>query len=207
MSGSRKPRSGSGDRRTGPTTSPQERLRRPRPTPRWLVEKQDLDEVARRRCLLVLSVLSGERPVTDVIEEAQISRGTYYQLEERALNAMLLALVPGTMSPGAPGADLAARRIEELEARVTQLEQEKRRAERLLLLTRKVMKPGPVKAVQGRPAKSRTRPRSTSSGSESSTSSSGTAAVAVAASAATTTAARSALAPSSTPTPGGGAGR
>lgn len=195
MGSSRKLRSGSVDRRTESMPSRRER-RRPRPTPRWLVEKQDLDEVARRRCLLVLSVLSGERPVTDVIEEAQISRGTYYQLEERALNAMLLALLPGTTAPGAPGADLAARRIEELEAKVTQLEQEKRRAERLLLLTRKVMKPGTVKAAQGRKAKSGTRPRSMASGKRPSRSSSGTAVPAV-----------STSVPSSTPTPDGEVGR
>ena len=34
---------------------------------------------------MILEVLSGEKPVTDAIEQAKISRGHYYQLEERAL--------------------------------------------------------------------------------------------------------------------------
>ena len=34
---------------------------RPRPTPRWLSKATDLDEIGRRRCLMVLSVLAGEQ--------------------------------------------------------------------------------------------------------------------------------------------------
>jgi hypothetical protein len=167
--------------------------RRARPTPSWLNERQDLDEMARRRCLMVLSVLSGERPVTDAIEEAQISRGTYYQLEERALKAMLSALMPG--GEHAPSESPAAR-IAELEARVATLEREKRRSERLLLLTRKLVKPGTMKSAPGRPRKRRltspsstTRGRKPSLGSRSKTPT------------ATTTASSSAN--PSTPTPGG----
>lgn len=127
--------------------------RRARTTPEWLHEREDLDEMARRRCLMVLSVLSGERPVTDVIAEAQISRGTYYNLEERALKAMLVALVPGATE--APS-ESPAMRIAELEKKVAQLEQQKRRGERLLLLTRKTLKRGPMKLEgHGRPSKQR----------------------------------------------------
>src|SRR6266700_3890807 len=72
------------------------RKRRPRPIPSRLLEPSDLDEMARRRCLMILSVLSGEVSVSDAIEQTQISRGFYYDLEERALSAMLLALTPGT---------------------------------------------------------------------------------------------------------------
>src|SRR5260370_1642379 len=71
------------------------RRHRARPTPRWLLRQTDLDEIAKRRCLLVLSVLSGARPVTDIIEEALISRPMYYQLEEKAIRATLAALTPG----------------------------------------------------------------------------------------------------------------
>ena len=132
-----------------PTTT----RRRARTTPEWLHERADLDEMARRRCLMVLSVLSGEKPVTDVIAEAQISRGTYYNLEERALKAMLVALVPGATE--APSESPAAR-IAELEKKVSQLEQQKRRGERLLLLTRKTLKRGPMKLEgHGRPSKQR----------------------------------------------------
>ena len=133
------------------------RTLRTRPTPSWLLEQQDLDEMARRRCVLILSVLSGERPVTEAIEEAQINRQTYYQLEEKALRAMLRALTPGageapTQSTEGP----ALRRIAELEAKVSRLEQDKRRSERLLLLTRKLVKPGRMTlGARGRPSKAR----------------------------------------------------
>jgi hypothetical protein len=136
------------------------RKHRARPTPRWLMQRQDLDAMAKRRCLLVLNVLSGERAVTDVIEEAQVSRQMYYQLEERALRAMLAALTPGASEPGASE---PARRIAELEQKVAQLEQDKRRGERLLLLTRKVMK-GPLKTPAGRPPKHPPSASSTSVG-------------------------------------------
>ena len=77
---------------------------RRRPTPRWLREQQDLDEMGRRRCLMILSVLSGEKAVSDAIAEAQISRQMYYQLEEKALAAMLRAVSPGATSEDAPPA-------------------------------------------------------------------------------------------------------
>jgi hypothetical protein len=142
------------------------RRHRPRPTPAWLLEQQDLDEIARRRCLMVMSVLSGETPVTDAITSANISRQLYYQLEERALKAMLRALTPGTETAPITGPDPASlRRIAELEAKVHQLEQDKRRTDRLLYLTRKVVKTGPMTTGgRGRPPK--TRLVSTESGSK-----------------------------------------
>jgi hypothetical protein len=158
------------------------RRHRSRPVPKWIREKQELDEMARRRCLLVLSVLSGEKPVTDAIAEAGLSRNTYYQLEEKALEAMLAALGPSP-GPGRPpdrSAEIAA-----LEQKVTRLEQEKRRAERLLMLTRKVVRTGRL-TVAGLG-----RPRSTTSGSKPSS----------------TSGRSSAEASPSTPTPAGGDGR
>jgi hypothetical protein len=134
-----------------PASTPSERTdsrrqRRPRPTPAWLLEQRDLDDVARRRCLLMLSVLSGETPVTDAIEGTDLSRQAYYYLEERALKAMLRALTPGSESAVPTGSDLSAlKRVAELEAKVKQLEQDKRRLDRLLLLTRKAVRPGPLK--------------------------------------------------------------
>lgn len=114
------------------------RKHRRRPVPKWLKAK-DLDQIARSRCLMVLSVLSGETPVTDAIRAAKISRGTYYQMETRALEAMLVALNPLAQGSQAGAADLsaAAVRIGELEAQVKALEQDKRRGQRLLLLQRK----------------------------------------------------------------------
>jgi hypothetical protein len=150
---------------------------RPRPTPSFLLEQQDLDDIARRRCLMILNVLSGQTPVTDAITGTDISRQNYYQLEERALRAMLRALTPGQELAPITGPDpQQARRIAELEGKLRELEQDKRRHERLLFLTRKVVAPGPLKlGHRGRPKKA---PSSTESGPKplrSSRSSSGTA--------------------------------
>jgi hypothetical protein len=89
-----------------------------------------------------------------------LSRQRYYDLETRALSAMLKALAPGGSSESA--ATSPERRILELEQRVKQLETEKRRAERLLLLTRKVMRTGRAKPTR---PKSKSR-RSTTHGSK-----------------------------------------
>ena len=154
-------------RRTETSSTPRKRRPRKRPTPKWLVQQQDLDEVARRRCLMILSVLSGERAVTEVIMEAGISRQNYYELETRALHAMLKALVPGTSAEGA--ATTAEKRVVELEQRLKKLQTEKRRAERLLLLTRKVMRTRRRTTKTTRRSSTRTRPRSTTRGSKLST--------------------------------------
>src|SRR5262245_42908460 len=117
------------------------RSRRGRPTPKWLLSSEQIDRVAKARCLMLLSVLSGEKPVTDAITEAGISRGTYYQLETRGLNGMLKAL--GPLGGESPGEDAKAlRRIAELESKVRRLEAAKRRSQRLLLMTRRVVKGG-----------------------------------------------------------------
>jgi hypothetical protein len=149
----RKRRSGSRERAAPPTKGL--RALRPRGTPRWLLKQADLDAIAKQRVLLVLSVLSGEKPVTTAVVESGISRGFYYQLETKALNAMLLALVPGADGEVGPDATGTSRRIADLEQQVTRLAQEKRRAERLLLLTRKTIRPAPVKTAAGRPPKLR----------------------------------------------------
>jgi hypothetical protein len=146
------------------------RAPRARPVPRWLKGQRDLDEVAQRRCLMVLSVLSGEKPVTTVVEELGISRGLYYQLETKALLAMLRALQPGAEGATTPEGASAGARIAELEAKVTRLEQDKRRTERLLYLARKVLPAGPV-TLPGRGRPRGRRPSSTSAGPARSTSS------------------------------------
>lgn len=153
-------------RRTPASTKaapPKSRKHRARPTPRWLLKQADLDEIARRRCLMVLSVLSGDRAVTEAIAEVQISRQMYYQLEERALRAMLAALTPGASDDATSRGEGSTRRIAQLEEKVEQLEREKRRGERLVLLTRKLMR-GPMKTGAGRPPKDRASPSSTSAG-------------------------------------------
>lgn len=146
------------------------RARRARPTPTFLLEQQDQDAIAKRRVLMILRVLSGETPVTDAIEGTDITRQTYYQLEEKALRAMMRALTPGAETSVPTGPDPSmTRKIVELETRVKQLEQEKRRAERMLYLTRKVLPSGTMKSGQrGRSSKSDKRARGGSNGSTSS---------------------------------------
>lgn len=118
------------------------RKHRSRPTPKWL-QSSELETTARSRCLLVLSVLSGEKPVTEAIVEAKISRNTYYTLETRALQAMLKALRPRARRRLSQSTELSAAtsRIRQLLTRVDRLEQEKRRLQRLLLLAQKSIHP------------------------------------------------------------------
>lgn len=142
--------------RTRPASKPIRRKPRLRGTPKWLLARQDLDDLARRRCLLILSVLSGERAVTDAIAEAGMSRQSYYNLEEQALRAMLAALTPFGQD-AASTAESPAKRVAELQQKVQKLEREKRRGERLLFLARKVVKCGPMTTGGGWP---RGRPRS-----------------------------------------------
>lgn len=142
-------------RRAGPVEG-RHRKPRPRPLPKWLKESQELDGVARSRCLLILSVLSGEKPVTEAIAESGITRQTYYNLETKALNAMLTALHPMAVTTESGSTQLSAAQIGALEEKVQKLEQDKRRTERLLLLTRKSIK-APLTSARrrGRPPKDR----------------------------------------------------
>lgn len=140
-------------RTSRPDSPPQRRQQRSRPTPKWLVRKPDLDVVARNRVMMVLAVLSGEKPVTTAVEEAGISRCFYHQLETKALNAMLLALAPGGDGDPSPDATGLTQRIRDLEEQLAKTEQEKRRSERLLFVTRKLVGPTTIKTNRGRPPK------------------------------------------------------
>jgi hypothetical protein len=155
MSKVRAPRAGAaGERR---------RKGRCRPTPKWLMRRSDVDQVARSRCLLLLSVLSGEVPVTQAIGSAKISRATYYQWETRALRAMLAALNPlsGSAADGSADLSAATARIGQLQSALKRLEQDKRRSQRLLLLTRKLMRGGTLKSAhRGRWPKAKRSPAS-----------------------------------------------
>ena len=132
------------------------RKHRARPLPKWVKSSSQLDAMARSRCLMVLSVLSGEKPVTDAIAQARISRGTYYQMETRALNAMLAALNPLASAHRHAPPDLSATRIQALLERIRILEQDKRRAQRLLLMSRKATQL-PSRVVAERRARSKVR--------------------------------------------------
>jgi hypothetical protein len=115
-----------------------------------------MNALAHSRCMMVLSVISGETPVTEAIAQAKISRGTYYQLETRALNAMLAALNPLSSAQRRAPPDLSAHRIEALMERIRVLEQDKRRTRRLLLLARKAREP---RSLQERLARRKLRAR------------------------------------------------
>jgi hypothetical protein len=122
-----------------------DRRRKPRrhTLPRWLKNGAELDAIAKSRCLI---------PVTTAIAQAKISRATYYKLETRALNAMLAAMNPlaGQAADGRADLSAASQRIAELEGKVQTLERDKRRAERLWLLTRRTLKAPIVSGRRGR---------------------------------------------------------
>ena len=142
-------------------TNSRRRAPRKRGVPRWLTGRKDLDQVAQRRTLLILSVLSGHTSVTTAIADHGISRPLYYQLETKALLGMMRALVPGANAASNPDDMTPMRQIVELEQKVARLEQENRRLERLLLLAKKVLPAGPIAFPERRGRKPR---RSTSAG-------------------------------------------
>lgn len=139
---------------SAPPKPTKKRKPRARPTPKWLARSDEGDDMARRRCLMILSVLSGERSVTEVVEETKMSRATYYQLEERGLMAMMQALAPLAGPDGAEttSLQLAVAKVAELEDKLARLEKERRRSDRLLYLTRKLVKPGAMTTGAGWPA-------------------------------------------------------
>lgn len=125
--------------------------------PRWLVSATDLDLIAQRRCLMILSVLSGEKSVEDASREGEIQPAMYYLYEKKALGAMLAALVPGASESGSPMPALR-----QMEERVASLEATKRRLERLLMLTRMTLKSGPM--THGKRGRPKVGPSSTDDG-------------------------------------------
>jgi hypothetical protein len=123
--------------------------------PLWLMQPMEEQRIAQARCLMVLSVLSGQKSIQEAISEAKVSRVLYYQLEDRALNGMMVALGPRVRE--APNEQRELRRaraqVRHLAARVKSLVQRRRAAERLLRLMMKSNRT-PVKTERrGRPRK------------------------------------------------------
>ena len=137
-------------RTASPTKPDRRREPRRRGVPRWLTGRKDLDQVAQRRALLILAVLSGHTPVTTAIAEHGISRPLYYQLETKALVGMMRALVPGANAASSPDDATPMQQIVELEEKVARLEQENRRLDRLLFFAKKVLPAGPLAFPQRR---------------------------------------------------------
>jgi hypothetical protein len=109
-----------------------------------LTGRTDLDQVAQRRTLMILSVLSGQTPVTTAITEHGISRPLYYQLEMKGVIGMMRALAPGAGASTNPDDATPTRQIADLEVKVARLELENRRLERLLFLAKRILPEGPV---------------------------------------------------------------
>jgi len=85
---------------------------------------------------MILSVLAGQKSVQEVIEEEQVSRTFYYQLEDRGLQGMMKGLSPRIEGQTSEHRELAQAReqLRTLTERVKSLTQRKRSAERLLRL-------------------------------------------------------------------------
>jgi len=76
-------------------------------------------KLARERAAIILQVRSGALTATEGADRLGISRKTYYEWEDRALQAMALALE--NHSPGRPSVLLDAEK-EELQSKVRDLE-------------------------------------------------------------------------------------
>jgi transposase len=76
-------------------------------------------KLARERAAIILQVRSGNLSATEGAERLGVSRKTYYEWEDRALQAMALALE--NQAPGRPSLPLDAEK-EELQGKVRDLE-------------------------------------------------------------------------------------
>jgi hypothetical protein len=116
--------------------------------------------IAQRRTLMILSVLAGQKSVQEVIEEEQVSRAFYYQLEDRGLAGMMQALSPRIEGVRSEHRELmqAREQLRLLSERVKSLTQRKRSAERLLRLLIKSNQARVTTERRGRPRKALSTP-------------------------------------------------
>jgi hypothetical protein len=148
------------ERADGPKAEGAKNLQRHRRTshnlPLWLMQPSEQQAIAQRRTLMILSVLAGQKSVQEVIEQEQVSRTFYYQLEDRGLAGMLQALSPRIEGVTSEHRELvqAREQIRALSERVKSLTQRKRSAERLLRLLIKSNHARVRTERRGRPRKS-----------------------------------------------------
>lgn len=90
--------------------------------------KRKSDDLPRRRAEVILQVRSGRITATEGASLLEISRKSYYQWEDRALQAMIAALTDG--SPGRPPGPQTdpenlqlKKQVEELENRLKMMEE------------------------------------------------------------------------------------
>ena len=126
--------------------------------PLWLMQPNEQQAIARSRCLMILSVLAGQKSVKEAIEEQKVSRVFYYQLEDRALEGMLKALSPRVERLTSEHVELmeARSKIRTLSRQVKGLTQRRRSAERLLRLLLKSNQARVTTRRRGRPRKGST---------------------------------------------------
>lgn len=120
--------------------------------PKWLLNPNEAQAIAHGRCLMILSVLSGQKTVKEAIEEQKICRTLYYKLESKALKGMVRALNPASSEAASDRRELkrAQARIRILTAQTKLLTQRKRSLERLLRL---VLKSNQVQLNTARPGR------------------------------------------------------
>ena len=116
-------------------------------------------KLARERAAIILQVRSGALTATEGAERLGISRKTYYEWEDRALQAMALALENHT--PGRPSVPPDAEK-EELQRKVRDLEKKLFLAEQTievkdLLSAYEIFRAGGAKKNQGRKQKAEKR--------------------------------------------------
>ena len=100
--------------------------------------------LARQRAALILQVRAGRLSASAAARQLGVSRKTYYQYEQRALQGMLQALQPGT--PGRPRSRPAPE-LSRLRQQVQHLEQElltTRQRAHLRLIVRELHPPQPT---------------------------------------------------------------
>ena len=97
------------------------------------LEKLPGDETARKRTWAVLQVLSGHLGASEAAKSIGVSGARYYQLEKKALSGMLAFL-----SPSEEGQKPAPKRLEKLQKRVEELQEETARQKQLLRMARRV---------------------------------------------------------------------
>lgn len=126
----------------GTVTKRRRRVRAKPYLPKWLRNPGGAQAMAQGRCLMLLAVLSGQKTVSEAIQEAKISRPLYYQLELKALKGMIRALDPMPQASASDTEELrvARGRIKSMSVQIRHLTQRKRSAERLLRLVLKSSK-------------------------------------------------------------------
>jgi len=134
---------------------PQRHRRTSHNLPLWLMQPAEQQAIAQRRTLMILSVLSGQKSVQEVIEAERVSRTFYYQLEDRGLQGMLSALSPRVEGVTSERRELkeAQEQLRAMSEQVKSLTQRRRSAERLLRLLIKSNQARVKTERRGRPRK------------------------------------------------------